>query len=148
MYNPRSGQWKKFNNRGKKSQSVFDFLTYSRETWFSFSYEKVGHLHRPIGASDEIDRVSKFDNSLSYGAKQNALRQIFFALWIFEDLFTKNLNWIFFRFFLSFSMINEGVYLSLFEHTNTRKHVYKHNCSSVRVFLSNLAHLAQSGFLI
>ena len=23
---------------GKKSKSVFDFLTYSRETWFSFSY--------------------------------------------------------------------------------------------------------------
>ena len=63
---------------GKKSKSVFDFLTYPRETWFSFSYEKVSHLNRPIEASNEIDRVSKFDNSLSFGAKQNALRQIFF----------------------------------------------------------------------
>ena len=65
---------------GKKSKSVFDFLTYSRKTGFSFSYGKVVHLIRLIGASNEIDRVSKFDNSLSFGAKQNALRQIFFAL--------------------------------------------------------------------
>ena len=84
---------------GKKLKSVFDFLTYSRETWFSFSYAKVGN---PIGLnepSNEIDRVSKFDNSLSFGAKQNALRQIFFALWFFKDLFTKIANWIFFNFF-------------------------------------------------
>ena len=65
---------------GKKSKSVFDFLTYLRETGFSFSYGKVGNLHRPNGPSNEIDRVSKFDNSLSFGAKQNALRQIVFAL--------------------------------------------------------------------
>ena len=39
---------------GKKPKSVFDFFTYSRETGFSFSYEKVGHLIRLIGASDEI----------------------------------------------------------------------------------------------
>ena len=65
---------------GKKLKSVFDFLTYSRVTWFSFSYQKVEGLDRPIGASDEIDRVSKFDNSLSFGAKQNALQQIFFDL--------------------------------------------------------------------
>ena len=65
---------------GKKSKSVFDFLTYSRETGFSFSYGKVGELIRLIGPSDEIDRVSKFDNSLSFGAKQNALRQIFYEL--------------------------------------------------------------------
>ena len=65
---------------GKKSKSVFDFSTYSRETGFSFSYAEVGNLHRPIGAASEIDRVSKFDNSLSFGAKQKALRQILFAL--------------------------------------------------------------------
>ena len=65
---------------GKKSKSVFDFLTYSRETGFSFSYEEVEHLHQANGPSNEIDRVSKFNNSLSFGAKQNALRQIFFAL--------------------------------------------------------------------
>ena len=41
------------------------------------------------------------------------------------------------------------MYLSLFEHANTRKHVYEHSCSSLRVFLSILAHfahLAQSFF--
>ena len=43
------------------------------ETWFSFSYGKVENLIRLIGASNEIDRVSNLDNSLSFGAKQNAL---------------------------------------------------------------------------
>ena len=54
---------------GKKSKSVFDFLTYLRETGFSFSYGKVEGLHRPNVASNEIDGVSKFDNSLSFGVK-------------------------------------------------------------------------------
>ena len=62
------------------------------ERGFSFSYEKVEGLRRANGASNEIDRVSKFDNSLSFGAKQNALQQILFALWFFRDLFTKNSN--------------------------------------------------------
>ena len=62
---------------GKKSKSVFDFLRYSRETGFSFSYEEVGNLLGLIEASDEIYRVSKFDNSPSFGAKQNTLQQIF-----------------------------------------------------------------------
>ena len=57
----------------KKSKSVFDFLTYLRETWFLFSYVEVGCVNRPIEASDKIDSVSEFDNSLSFGAKQNAL---------------------------------------------------------------------------
>ena len=35
-----------------------------------------------------------------------------------------------------------------FKHANTRKHVSEHSCSSVRVFLSILAHLAQSFVLI
>ena len=65
---------------GKKSKSVFDFLTYSRETWFSFSYAEVEELNQVNEPSNEIDRVSKFDNSLSFGAKQNSLRQIFFEL--------------------------------------------------------------------
>ena len=65
---------------GKKSKSVFDFLTYSRETGFSFSYGEVAGLFRLIVASDEIYRVSKFNNSLSFGAKQKSLGQIFFAL--------------------------------------------------------------------
>ena len=60
---------------GKESKSVFDFLTYLRETWFSFSYRKVQAFDRLIGLSNEIDRVSKFDN-----AKQKSLGQIFFAL--------------------------------------------------------------------
>ena len=41
------------------------------------SYAKVEELIRPIGPSNKIDRVSKFDNSLSFGARQNALFQIF-----------------------------------------------------------------------
>ena len=39
----------------------------------------------------------------------------------------------------------------MFKQANTRKHVSEHSCSSVRVFLSilaHLAHLAQSFFLI
>ena len=64
----------------KISKSVFDFFTYSRETGFSFSYEKVESLVRAIAPSNEIDRVSKFDNSLSFGAKQKSLGQIFFKL--------------------------------------------------------------------
>ena len=43
----------------------------------------------------------------------------------------------------------QRVYSNLFENANTRKHVHEHNCSSVRVFLSilaHLAHLAQSFF--
>ena len=58
---------------GKKLKSVFDFLTYLRETGFSFSYEEVEDLHRPNEPSNEIDRVSKFNNYLSFSAKQNAL---------------------------------------------------------------------------
>ena len=86
---------------GKKSKSVFDFLTYSRETWFLFSYEKVSHLNWAIGASNEIDRVSKFDNLLSFGAKQNFLQQIFFELWIFQS-FLQKINIEFFFNFLWF----------------------------------------------
>ena len=59
-----------FELSGKKSKSVFDFLTYLRETRFLFSYEEVSHLDQPI---DEIDRVSKLGNSLSFVNKQNAL---------------------------------------------------------------------------
>ena len=55
---------------GKNLKSVFNFLTHSREIWFWFSYGKVKALYQPIGASDEIDRVSKSDNSLSFGAKR------------------------------------------------------------------------------
>jgi len=93
-------------------------------------------------ASNEIDRVSKFDNSLSFGAKQNALRQIFFALWFFKDLFTKNSNGIFFDFFLfCVGSIKECIYVYLSMQIQ-KKDVYEHSCSSVRAFLSILAHSA------
>ena len=48
-----------FLQSGKKSKSVFVFLTYSKETWFLFSYEKVKALDQQIGDSNEIDRESK-----------------------------------------------------------------------------------------
>ena len=63
----------------KKTKSVFVFLTYLRETGFSFFYVEVEHLIQLIEASNEINRVSKFDNSFSFGAKQNSLRQFFFS---------------------------------------------------------------------
>ena len=125
---------------------MFNSLTYSRETGFSFSDEKVGGFNWSIGASDKIDRVSKFYNSLSFGAKQNALRQIFFALWFFKDLSMKIANWIFFNFLWFWVGSKKGVYLCLFEHADTRKHVYEHSCVSVRVLwriLAHVAHLAQ-----
>ena len=126
---------------GKKSKSVFDFLTYSRETGFSFSYEKVWNLHQAIKPSNEIDRVSKFDNSLLFGTKQNALRQIFFALWFFKELFTKNLNEIFFNFlWFSVGSIKECIYVYLSMQI-PKEHVYEHSCSFVSAFLSILAHL-------
>ena len=65
---------------GKKLKSVFDFLTYSRETGFSFSYEKVVGLLGANEPSNETDRVSKLDNSLAFVPKQNARQQILFAL--------------------------------------------------------------------
>ena len=43
--------------------------------------------------------------------------------------------------------INKKVYLYLFEHANTRKHVYEHSCSSVKVFFCILAHLAHLAHL-
>ena len=52
----------------------------------------------------------------------------------------------FFRYFMILSRINKGLYVCLFGHANTEKHVYEHSCSYVRVFLSILAHLAQSLF--
>ena len=59
---------------------------------FSFSYEKVENLNRTIGPSNEIDRVSRFDNSLSFSAKQNAPQQISSKLRLFKDLFMKIAN--------------------------------------------------------
>ena len=71
---------RRISKLGKNSKSVFDFLTYSKKTEFSFSYAKVEDLDQAIEASNEIDRISKFDNSFSFGAKQKSLGQIFFKL--------------------------------------------------------------------
>ena len=92
----------------------------------------------------EIFGVSKFDNSF-------ILRQAEFSMTnIFQDFlrffFTKKL--IFFLFVMILSRYDKRVFLFLFEHANTRKHVYEHSCSCVRVILSILAHLAQFFFLI
>ena len=72
-----------FLQLGINSKSVLVFLTFSKKTRFLFSYAKVEALNWQTGNSNEIDRVSKFDNFLSFGAKQNALWQIFFALFFF-----------------------------------------------------------------
>ena len=48
------------------------------------------NLNQPNEPANKIDRVSKFDNSLSFGAKQNDPGQIFFELLILKDFFTKD----------------------------------------------------------
>ena len=62
---------------GKKVEASLRILTYLRKIGFSFSYGKHGDLLRLIKASNDINGVSKFDNFLSFGTKQNALHQIF-----------------------------------------------------------------------
>ena len=57
--------------RVKKSKSVFDFLTYLRETWFPFSYKKVLELIRLITASNEID------DSPSFGQAEFSMTNLF-----------------------------------------------------------------------
>ena len=107
------GSHRGISNR-EKSRSQSSTFWHIQEKRFSFSYAKVVYLIRLIEASDEIDRVSKFDNSLSFGAKQNSLRQIFFELWFFKDLFTKNSNWIFFDFLWFYvGSIKECIYVCL-----------------------------------
>ena len=113
-FQPTHASWILLILSGKKSKSVFDFLTYSRETGFSFSYGEVVNLFRANEPSNEIDRVSNLDNFLSFGAKQKSLGQIFFLLWFFKDFFAKNSNWIFF-YFLWFQerSIKECIYVCL-----------------------------------
>ena len=65
----------------------------------------------------------------------------YFSSYDFLKIFLQKIQINFFYFFMILCWINKGVYLCLFEHANTRKHVYEHSCSSVRVFLSILAHL-------
>ena len=98
----------------EKSRSQSSTFWHIWEKQFSFSYAKVEHLIKLIEASNEIERVSKFDNSLSFGTKQNALRPIFFELWIFKDFFMKNFNWIFFDFlWFCVGSIKECIYVCL-----------------------------------
>ena len=56
------------------------FDIFERNMVFIFLNAKVEGLMRLNEPSNEIDRVSKFDNSLSFGAEQNALRQLSFEL--------------------------------------------------------------------
>ena len=71
------------------------------------------------------------------------LYEKYFSCYDFLKIYLRKIQIdFFFQFIMVLSGINEEVYLFLFEHANTRKHVYEQSCSSVRVFLSNLAHLA------
>ena len=63
--------------------------------------------------TNEIDRISKFDDSLSFGAEQKTLQ----------------LNFDLFSIFFVLSMINKEVYQCMSEHANARKH----SCSPLRV---------------
>ena len=95
----------------KVSLRLFDLF---QKIWFSFSYVKVSELIRLINISNKIDGVSKFDSSLSFGAKQNALQQIFFPLWLLKDLFTNSSNWISFDLLWFYvESIKECIYVCL-----------------------------------
>ena len=69
---------KNLKSSGKKSKSVFDFFTYLRQTWISFSYQKVLELIPLNERSNEINRISKYDNSLSFGNKYFLSYEFFF----------------------------------------------------------------------
>ena len=126
-------------------KSVFEFLSYSREIYLLLSYSKVEVLIKLIKASNEIYTVSEIDNSLSFFTIHQAE---FFMTNISQAMILKiylqKILIDFLKFFMTLCRINKTVYL--LEHANTRNHVYQHNCSSVRVFLSILTHLAQSFF--
>ena len=84
-------------------------------------------------------------------APSRMLYDKYFSRYDFLKIYLWKIQMKFFWFFTILCRINKRVYLCLFEHANTRKHVYEHSCSTVRVFLSILAHLAhfaQSFFLI
>ena len=78
-----------------RSQSSTFWHIWEKHGFHSLT-QKIKKLVLLIEAYNEIDKVSKFHSSLSFDAKQNAPRQIIFALWIFKDLFAKNSNWFFF----------------------------------------------------
>ena len=52
-------------------------------------------------ASNEIERISKFDNFLSFGAKQNALR-IYFSRYDFLKIYLRKIRMEFFSIFYDF----------------------------------------------
>ena len=108
------GNTAKVKNDREKSQSQSLTFWHVWEKHGFYFLEEVSNLIGLIVASNEIDRVSNFDNSLSFGAKQNALGQIFFELWIFKDFFMKNSNWIFFDFlWFCVGSIKECIYVCL-----------------------------------
>ena len=94
------------------------------------------NINWPNVASNEIDKISEFDNSFLFCTKQNALRQFFFNTWISID----------FLWFFVGSM--KKVHWCLFEHADTRNLVHEYSGSYVRVFLGILAYLAHAYFLI
>ena len=60
----------------------------------------------------------------------------YFSRYEFLKIYLRKIQIEFFSIYFDFSRITEEVYLYLFEHANTRKHVYEQICSSVRVYLS------------
>ena len=76
-------------------------MTYSRETWFFFSYLEVEDLIRLIGPSNEIDRVSKFDNSFHL-ALSRMLYGKYFLRYEFLKIYLRKIQIEFFFYFFSF----------------------------------------------
>ena len=130
--------WAHFQPRrwsGKESKSVFDFLNIG----FRFLMRKL------CISTDRMSSETKLMWKVTLITLLFGTKQILFAQW-FLKIFYKKFKFYFFRFIMILSRINKVVYLCLFEYANTRKHVYEHSCSSVRVFwriLAHLAHLAQ-----
>ena len=126
------------NHREKSRSQSSTFL----HIWAKYGfYFFMGKLGNSIGPSNEIDRISKVDNSLSFGTKQtNILRQIFydkyFTTSIFQviNLFLRKIQIEIFSIFYDLCRINKEVYWCLFEPANIRKHVPECSCSSFRVF--------------
>ena len=68
---------------------------------------------------------------------------------VFLNIYSSSFSSFSCLFFLIWNAINKKMIWYIFERANTRKYVREYSCSSVRVFLSilaHLAHLAQSFF--
>ena len=138
------------NYREKSRSQSLTFLHIREKHGFHFlirklrvSTERMRHSIKLIGYINLI--------ILFHFAPSRSLQDKYFFCYDFLRFFCEKFELNFFRFFMILCRINKGVYLCLFGHANTRKHVYEHSCLSVRVFLSilaHLAHLAQFFFLI